>query len=500
MNLKCAIYTRVSTDMQAEVEFNSCQAQEERIKSFINSQESMELYKVYTDAGFSGGNLDRPALQELINDIRDEKINIVLTYKIDRLTRSPKDFYSLIEVFETYKVDFISVTERFDTSTPSGRLLRNIMLTFAQFERELAKERTKDKMFQRAQKGMWNGGIVPFGYKAIDKKLIIHAHEAKKLREMFQIYITTKSSSKTYEILKESHITDKKGNIFSKGSLKYIFNNILYTGKTKYEDNVYQGLHEAIISEDLFNLAKEVRKEKVVNLRLNKSFPLAGLVRCKECGSLMTPSFTTKNKKDRYYYYRCTSTFKKEWNSCTTRQISAEKLEDYILDTIKRLSLDEDYAYNLAFRLNNEKVRYSSTKNTLPPGRSGLEISQNEQEYDHKTIISILKNVAENYGNVTKLERNILLRNALKGILYSKQQIELTLYYRLPYEKNRPQNLLSTSSPFPDDFKSSFRPQNKKPADDLTGSYLKIGCPAWTRTRKRGSKGHWVTITQPGSV
>jgi len=179
VKMRCAIYTRVSTDNQAEVEFNSCEAQLEKIKSFIKSQENMEVFKVYSDPGFTGANLNRPALNEILNDIKQNKVNLVISYKIDRLTRSPKDFYQLIELFEEYNVDFISVTERFDTSTPSGRLLRNIMLTFAQFERELASERTKDKMYQRAQKGMWNGGIVPFGYKKENKKLIINKKESE---------------------------------------------------------------------------------------------------------------------------------------------------------------------------------------------------------------------------------------------------------------------------------------------------------------------------------
>ena len=151
---QCAIYTRVSTDMQAEVEFNSCEAQEARIKAFIASQETMEIFRVYSDPGFTGANLNRPGLQELLEDVKQKHINLVITYKIDRLTRSPRDFYQLVEIFDKHNVDFISVTERFDTSTPAGRLLRNIMLTFAQFERELTCERVKDKMFERAKKGM----------------------------------------------------------------------------------------------------------------------------------------------------------------------------------------------------------------------------------------------------------------------------------------------------------------------------------------------------------
>ena len=128
--MKCAIYTRVSTDNQTEVEFNSCEAQEAKIKSFINSQDNMEIFKVYSDAGFTGANLNRPALTEMLNDIRERKISLIISYKIDRLTRSPKDFYQLIELFDKYGVDFISVTERFDTSTPSGRLFGSPLYSF----------------------------------------------------------------------------------------------------------------------------------------------------------------------------------------------------------------------------------------------------------------------------------------------------------------------------------------------------------------------------------
>jgi len=184
--MNCAIYTRVSTDNQAEKEYNSCEAQEEKIKAYIRSQENLKLYKVYTDPGFSGASLERPALRKMLDDIIDGKIDCVLTYKIDRLTRSPKDFYTLIELFDKHGVAFISVTENFDTSSPSGRLLRNIMLTFAQFEREMTAERTRDKLAQRAEKGMWNGGIVPYGYKNVDKKLAINEKRGRVCKRDFQ--------------------------------------------------------------------------------------------------------------------------------------------------------------------------------------------------------------------------------------------------------------------------------------------------------------------------
>lgn len=179
----CAIYTRVSTDAQAEKDFSSCQSQAEKIRSFVASQNNWQILKVYSDAGFTGANTNRPALQELFNDVKQNKVDIILAYKIDRLTRSPKDFYQLIEFFEQNDVSFISITERFDTSTPSGRLLRNIMLTFAQFERELASERTKDKMLERAKKGLCNGGFAPYGYERKNKKLFINKKKQKSLNQ-----------------------------------------------------------------------------------------------------------------------------------------------------------------------------------------------------------------------------------------------------------------------------------------------------------------------------
>jgi len=307
--MNCAIYTRVSTDNQAEVEFNSCQAQEEKIKSFINSQENILVFKVYSDAGFTGANLERPALQEMLRDMQENKINVVLVYKIDRLTRSPKDFYALIEIFEQYKVDFISITERFDTSTPSGRLLRNIMLTFAQFERELTSERTKDKLLERANKGMWNGGSVPFGYKVVDKRLV---PDGQKLTEIFALFAETGSLARTYQLLKEKQIFNDKNLPFSKAHLQSILRNPVYIGKMRFSGKVCQGIHQPLISEDLFNHVQQFHRERFRRLRLYKNYLLAGLVHCAECNSFMTPAHSTKKSLKRYYYYRCTKTFKQE--------------------------------------------------------------------------------------------------------------------------------------------------------------------------------------------
>jgi len=395
---QCAIYTRVSTDIQAEKEFSSCESQEEKIKSFIKSQNNWLVFKVYSDAGYTGANTNRPALQELLEDIKQNKIDIILAYKIDRLTRSPKDFYQLIEVFDKYNVDFISITERFDTSTPAGRLLRNIMLTFAQFERELTSERTKDKLLERAKKGFWNGGNAPYGYKRENKRLVINKKEAEIVRLIFETYLETSSINELYDLLKEKNIKNNQGKIFSKAHLALILRNIAYTGKIKYAGQNYQGIHQPIISEELFELAQKTYKKRIRKFRIYRDFLLGSLIRCGECGYTMSACFTNKHRNGklrRYYYYRCTCVNKKGWQACSTKEVSAERIENYILENLERISLDKDYIDNLVFKLNHNLNSLSpDLKNSTPTVGDGIEPSalcSKFSKFDSETIVSLLR-------------------------------------------------------------------------------------------------------------
>ncbi|NQT67772.1 MAG: recombinase family protein [Actinobacteria bacterium] len=424
--INCAIYTRVSTDNQTEVEFNSCEAQEEKIKAFIKSQEDMEVFKVYSDPGFTGANINRPALIEMLADIKEGKINLVISYKIDRLTRSPKDFYQLIELFEKYNVDFISVTERFDTSTPSGRLLRNIMLTFSQFERELTSERTKDKMLQRAQKGMWNGGIVPVGYKTVNKKLVIDKKRAEIVHDIYENYVTNRSIAKIYNNLKTDDIKANNGLLLSKSRIYNILRNPIYIGKIKYDGKLLSGNHKPIISEDIFDIAQKIHKKKVRKLRLYKKYPLAGLIKCEECGSLMTPCYTNKKRQGktrRYYYYRCTSTFKKDWNNCNTRQVSANRLEDYIFENLKRISRDKHYIDSSIFMLNHSS---SSGRTELEPSQSCSDSLNISPEIFMQTLQNFAGILPEKKG----IEKSLWVKKFIKRVDYSKEEIAVVLYYK----------------------------------------------------------------------
>ncbi len=485
--LRCAIYTRVSTDMQAERKFNSCESQLDKIESFINSQENMKIFRVYSDPGFTGANINRPGLQELLEDVRQQQINLVIAYKIDRLTRSPKDFYQLIELFEKYGVNFISVTERFDTSTPSGRLLRNIMLTFAQFERELTSERTRDKLLQRAQKGMWNGGIVPFGYRRENKRLMIQKEEAETIKSIFEKYLLTKSIVSVYQDLKSKNIIYRNNKPFSKTAISYILHNPIYTGLVKYAGITAKGIHQPIISEELFNQAQRIHKNKKRTMKLYKDFALAGLIKCKECGSHMTPCYTNKRngrKLKRYYYYRCTETFKQKWNSCTTKQVSANRLEDYVLANLERISLDKQYLESLFFSLNHrrkgDRIGFlngskNPAKTTLPRYRSGLEVTKEppkiSAEIFAQTLSAFLKSFSEKRG----IEKNLLAKKFLESIEYCKNSIKLNLF---------------SSSGIP----AKAGPQKEKISaeggenSEITVRKERNGCPAWARTRNLSSK------------
>ena len=440
--------------MQAEKEFSSCESQEEKIKSFILSQDNWQIFKVYSDAGYTGANTNRPALQELLEDIKQNKIDIILAYKIDRLTRSPKDFYQLIEIFEKYNVSFISITERFDTSTPAGRLLRNIMLTFAQFERELTSERTKDKLLERVKKGFWNGGHTPFGYERKNKKLIINKKEAEIVRLIFETYLETGSINQLFDLLKEKNIKNRQGKIFSKNHFALILRNTAYTGKIKYAGQIYQGIHKPIISQELFELTQKTHKKRIRKFRIYKYFLLGGLIRCKECGYTMSACFTNKHrngKLKRYYYYRCTCVNKKGWRACSTKEVSAERIECYILENLGRISLDKNYIENLVFKLNNSLDA---------PREEGIEPSKVCSKFSIETIISILQSFLFGLATQKGTERNLFAKRFIKEIIYSKENIKIDLFYSANFKNfsagKSPARLLAGGAEIPSERKENL--------------------------------------------
>src|SRR5713101_1990943 len=264
--LRCAIYTRKSSEEGLEQEFNSLHAQREACEAFIRSQRHEGwscLLQAYDDGGRSGGNLERPALQLLLADIREGKVDVVVVYKIDRLTRSLADFAKIVEIFDAKGVSFVSVTQQFNTTTSMGRLTLNVLLSFAQFEREVTGERIRDKIAASKRKGMWMGGVPPLGYAARDRKLVIIPGEAATVRDVFRRYAALGSVRLLTAELEADGIAGKSwtsasgrswgGQPIARGALYLMLQNRIYRGEIVHKDQSYPGEHEPIIGSELWD-------------------------------------------------------------------------------------------------------------------------------------------------------------------------------------------------------------------------------------------------------
>lgn len=315
--VRCAIYTRKSTEHNLDLEFNSLHAQREACEAYIKSQlhEGWRLLpERYDDGAFSGGTMDRPDLQRLLADIRAGKVDIVVVYKVDRLTRSLTDFAKLVELFDTNGVSFVSVTQAFNTTNSMGRLTLNVLLSFAQFEREVIAERVRDKVAASRRKGMWMGGGVPLGYINRDKKLVVVPEEAQTVRWIFQSYLEAGSIGKLLQKMDGEGVLSKKrdlgngkttgGRRFGPGSLGYLLRNRSYVGEVSHKGQIHPGDHEAIIDRELFEAVQTRLKAGAVERKLKRPGEAYFLKGClfDSAGNRMTPSHTVK-KGVRYRYY-----------------------------------------------------------------------------------------------------------------------------------------------------------------------------------------------------
>ncbi len=348
--VRCAIYTRKSCEEGLEQEFNSLDAQRLSAENYIASQEHEGWVldpTFYDDGGFSGGTLERPALQRLFQDIREDKIDCIIVYKIDRLTRSLLDFSRIIELFDEHNVSFVSVTQSFNTSNSMGRLMLNVLLSFAQYERELTSERIKDKLEASCKRGMWMGGNIPLGYDAKDRKLLINEKEAKIVRILFQNFAETASITETARELNNLGFSTKtwisnngklhKGQRFNKSNVRRILNNHLYIGKVKHKDKLFDGMHKPIIDDQIWQKTRDLlstnNKIQLPSSRVTTAPLLKGIMNCGICGSKMTPTYTTKQGK-RYRYYICQSKHKGNNDLCKVGRISANETESLVTDQV----------------------------------------------------------------------------------------------------------------------------------------------------------------------
>jgi site-specific DNA recombinase len=255
MTLRCAIYTRKSTEEGLEQDFNSLQAQREACEAYIASQkhEGWQAIKTaYDDGGFSGGNMARPVLKLLMEDINARKVNVVVVYKVDRLTRSLADFAKIIEQFDKQGVSFVSVTQQFNTTSSMGRLTLNVLLSFAQFEREITGERIRDKIAASKKKGMWMGGVVTLGYEVKERKLLVKPADAETVWQIYRLYLELGCVRLLHKNVAELGIRSARGHVISRGALYTMLSNPIYVGQIRHKDTCHPGQHEAIIDQDLW--------------------------------------------------------------------------------------------------------------------------------------------------------------------------------------------------------------------------------------------------------
>jgi site-specific DNA recombinase len=360
--IRCAIYTRKSSEEGLDQEFNSLDAQREAAEAYIISQKAegwITIPDLYDDGGFSGGSMDRPALDRLLRDIERGKVDCVVVYKVDRLSRSLMDFSRILETFERHGVSFVSVTQQFNTTHSMGRLTLNILLSFAQFEREIIGERIRDKLAAQARKGKWTGGVPVLGYD-VDRtgpspRLVINAKEAARVREIYRMYLQEASLLPVVKELARrdwvnKHRVTKKGmplggRPFDKATLYQLLTNPIYTGKRRYKDELHNGEHTAIIEQALFDKVHHQLKENGrtggVEVRNKYGALLRGLLRCKCCGTAMTHTFCGKNKRNFYRYYRCTNAIKNGHDICPVGTLPAGEIERVVIDEVRGLAKDE---------------------------------------------------------------------------------------------------------------------------------------------------------------
>jgi site-specific DNA recombinase len=455
--VRCAIYTRKSTEEGLQQEFNSLDAQRESAEAYIKSQahEGWQcLSDHYDDGGFTGGNMDRPALKRLLADIQAGNIDCVLVYKVDRLSRSLLDFARMMETFEKHHVSFVSVTQQFNTASSMGRLMLNVLLSFAQFEREIISERTRDKIAAARRKGKWAGGMPLLGYDIdVDsKKLVVNEDEAARVRAIFDSYLSRQSLIPVVQELDRRGWVNKRwttrkagergGKPFTKTSLHKLLTNITYIGKIRYKHEIHDGEHAAIVEPDTWQrvqilLQRNGRTGGALMRNKYGSF-LKGLFRCVPCDCAMIPTFTGRSSGKRYRYYVCCGAQKRGWHTCPSKSVPAEQIERFIIDQIRCIGRDPAI---LRETLAHAQKQASERIATLESERRGLEREQSgwnkevtklaEQAsvgHSHEAVLARLADLHDRIGVGERRLTEIREETAILGRdLVDEQEVSLAL-------------------------------------------------------------------------
>jgi DNA invertase Pin-like site-specific DNA recombinase len=368
----CAIYTRVSTDEQSDREYNSLHAQRDACEAYVASQQAngwMLVRDHYDDGGFSGGTLERPALRRLLADIEEERVDIVVVAKIDRLSRSLMDFAKLVEVFDRHNVTFVSVTQSFNTTTSMGRLMLHVLLSFAEFEREVIGERIRDKFAASRARGMWMGGSVPLGYDVRDRKLVVNAVEATTVQRIFAGFAEIGSGTKLTKVLRSEGAVTKRGKPINKADIYKLLNNRTYVGEVVHKGNVYPGEHQAVVSREMWDRVHRILQESPRS-RANKNRAqspalLRGLIFGGD-GRAMSPSHTRRRGR-LYRYYVSQSVLKGDSADIVIRRVSAAEIETAVIAQVRALLRQPEIVVGtwMAARAELPELTEDETRETL---------------------------------------------------------------------------------------------------------------------------------------
>ena len=482
---RCFIYVRLSTeDQHRRAEYSSLDSQKKVCKAYIASQEpnKWRYVKAFSDLS-SGGNTSRPGLYELIDAIKSDKVDIVVTTKMDRLTRNIKDFWTLYEIMQKHDCQFVCATQELNSTTAHGRFFINILMSFAEFELETIRERTRAKMLSQAEEGLWHGGRPPFGYERDkDRKglLIPHKTELVVVKKIFDLFVKLGSpAAVAKEINKLGYRTKSKHRVkFSKWTITYILSNPLYIGQTSFREKIYKGKHKALVQKRRFELVKKMlEKNKLTRtspMQNRYNFRLKGILKCECCGSTMTPS---PAKSGKYLYYRCTKVSKYSKEECKVRRIGARAIEEAVVQKLSSLGTDKKLVKEAVKKANKLSVQQttimkkdlqgmrrrskeveSSIDNLIKyiekhgaltkSGKSKLEKLEGEKEVlsndlqklifeierqknyqiDSELLIRTLRDFGGIYNELSPEEQSQLLHLMLQEVTLSEDSIKLSLY------------------------------------------------------------------------
>lgn len=415
-DIRCAVYTRKSSEEGLEQAFNSLHAQRDACLAYIQSQRHegwRALPAHYDDGGFSGGTLERPALRRLLDDIRQRKVDLIVIYKVDRLTRSLADFAKLVDLFNTHSVSFVSITQQFNTSTSMGRLTLNMLLSFAQFEREVTGERIRDKIAASKRKGMWMGGNPPLGYDVVDRKLVINSVEAGDVRRIFELYLELGSVRTLMVALAQLAIVSKRrvfvsgqivgGQPLSRGNLYQMLQNPLYRGLIGHKGQLYPGEHAPVIDVELWDKVQALLAEqRVARDGATEAGPslLAGII-FDDTGRRLTPTHAKKGPRRYRYYVTQTLTTHTKADVDAGVRLPAGELESLVVGAVRELLLDP--ARLVAARQAEDATRQAA-------------------------LIAAAQRVACTFDSVPAAKRTYFIRRAVMQVVVGRGEVEVRVY------------------------------------------------------------------------